>query len=144
MFDIISGCFPYFSWFNTTIGRYWKHLSSFFRIYCSFFYLVARIYIWSFTIQVYFMSFIIQQISPIGDKITKFRWCFYPNLISLKKCFQNVFDKFDVLSQILICMLSLLECITRSSLSLEEIKLIDTVSWIFHISDFFEIISDVF
>ena len=45
----------------------------------------------------------------------------------------------------MISTLALFECITRSSIvSLEEIKLIDIVNWTFHLSDFFEIIHDVF
>ena len=43
----------------------------------------------------------------------------------------------SALSLIIIYMLSPFECITRSSSSsLEEIKLIATVSWIFYVSDF--------
>ena len=45
----------------------------------------------------------------------------------------------------MISVLSLFECIMHSSsLSLEEIKLIAIVNWIFHGSNFFEIIDEVF
>ena len=50
-------------WFNVTVIAFWKHLLSFFidEVYCCFlfFYLIRRVYIWSFTIQIYFMTFII-------------------------------------------------------------------------------------
>ena len=43
----------------------------------------------------------------------------------------------SALLQTMISMLSLFECILRSSsLSLEEIKLIAIVNWIFHMPDF--------
>ena len=42
------------------------------------FYSVRRVYILSKTIQIEFMTFVIQQINKIKDQITTFHWCFWP------------------------------------------------------------------
>ena len=46
----------------------------------------------------------------------------------------------SALSFIMISMLSIFECITRSSsLSMKKLKLIAIVNWIFHVSDFLRV-----
>ena len=75
-----------FSWFNATVAAYWKHLLSSligFMVAFLFLYPIERIYIWSALFQIYFMTFALQQISIIKDKITTSRWCFQTNLISI-------------------------------------------------------------
>ena len=60
------------SWFNLTVTAYWKHLS-FLLIGISVaffvFYQIRRIYIWSTTIRIYFITFIIQEMN-IEDSLT--------------------------------------------------------------------------
>ena len=108
------------------------------------FYSIWRICIWLPTIQIYFMRLTIQQINTIRDKIPTFHWCFQPNWISRKKWLKMFFDNLIcfilnhdfyviILYDSFLCYHSL--CITCSS-SLEQIKLIGIVNWIFHVPDF--------
>ena len=96
-----------------------------------FFYPIRRIYIWSTTIWIYFMTFIIQLMNIIEDKITTFHW-FEIILISIFKWMKSSFTTWSASPLITI---SMFEYITRSSsLSMEEIYLFAIVNWIFHVS----------
>ena len=54
---------------------------------------------------------------------------------------KSSFITLSALSFIMISMLSIFECITRSSsLSMKKIKLIAIVNWIFHVSDFLRVL----
>ena len=58
-------------------------------------------------------------------------------LISILKWIENFFYNFICFITNMISVLSLFECIIRSSsLSIEEIKLFAIVNWIFHVSNF--------
>ena len=94
-FVILYGPFLISSWFSATVTAYWKHLLSFLSmgIY-AFFYPIRRVYLWLTTYWIYFMTYVIQQMNTIKDKITTFHWCFRSNLISIKKWFKKFFDKF--------------------------------------------------
>ena len=48
-----------------------------------------QICIWSARFHIYFMTFVMQQINTIKDKIITSNWCFQPHLIS-RKFFDNV------------------------------------------------------
>ena len=75
--------------------------------------------------------------NTIKYEITTFHWLFKPDLIPTKK-WSKKFYKFIYLIIIMICMLLLFECITcSSSWFLEDVKLNNMVSWIFHVSDIF-------
>ena len=65
IFDILWGSFLILSWFNATVIAYLKHSLPIFWIYCCFllFYPTRRIYIWSTSIQTYFMKTIISSVS---------------------------------------------------------------------------------
>ena len=53
---------------------------------------------------------------------------------------KSSFITLSALSFIMISMLSIFECITRSSsLSMKKLKLIAIVNWIFHVSDFLRV-----
>ena len=118
------------SYFNVVVAVYWKHLSwslTLFSLHL-YFYPVRRIYIWSTTNQIYFMTFFIKQINTIFlfyNEITTFHRYFQQNLTSIKTRFTKFFDNF--ICFIIVMMISsssLFECITRSSsVSLEQIKL---------------------
>ena len=101
----------------------------FYWYYCYFFvfYPIRRMYIWSTNNKIFDMY------------ITIFIHCeiFWYLIFSELQGFSIIFS---ASSLIMISMLSLFECITCSlSLSsLEEIKLIFIVDWIFHVSDFFD------
>ena len=87
--------------FNVTVAAYLKHFSLSlvgFIVVFLIFYPICRIYIWSTTIQTYFLTFLRQKLNTNKDKITTFHWCFKPNLISRKKWFKR-------LSNILICFI---------------------------------------
>ena len=109
------------------------------KMYCCFFVFspVKRIYIWSTSILIYFITFVIQWMNTIKDKITTSHWCFQSNLISAKKWSKTFF-------YIIICIVInhefcviIFKCITCSSLFfLEEIKIIVIVDWIFYVQDF--------
>ena len=121
-----------------TVAVYWKRLFSFIinAIYCCFFvfYLIRRVCIWSTMFKICSMTFILQQINIIKDKITAFNWCFLSNLIFKKKWLKALFYNFIFLLLFISSILSLLTYITNSSLlSLEDIKLISIVNWIFQI-----------
>ena len=108
------------SWLNVAVAAYWKHFSSSLTgcivIFCILFnqenlYMIHH--------DSYFhMTFVIQKLNTVKDKFTLFYWCLQPNLIS----------------KFMISKLLLFICITRSlSVSLEEIKLIVIVNWVFHV-----------
>ena len=90
---------------------------------------------WSTTIWIYFMTLITQKINILKDKPTTSHFCFQFILISIFEWFKN--SSASLL--IMIYMLSLFECITNSSslTSLEEVKLIVIVNWIFHVLHYF-------
>ena len=108
-------------------------------IYCCFFvfYPIRSIYIWFSSFKTYFMAFTVQYINTIKDLTTIFPMMFpiwYLHSSDSKRSSINS----SALSLIMISLLSLFECITRSSsLPLKEIKLIAIVNWGFHVSDFF-------
>ena len=102
------------------------------------FYPIRKIFIWSTMIQIYFLTFVVQQINTIKGKITTFHWRFRANRIWYleRSDWKSSSIISSALSLIMISVLSLCECITRSSsLLLEDIKLIAIVKWIFHVSD---------
>ena len=75
----------------------------------------------------------------IKDKLTTF-FRFQIILISIFEWFKKFFHNFTYFVIIIISMLSLFECITRSSsLSIEQTKLFAIVYWIFYLSDFLRI-----
>ena len=121
-----------------TVAVYWKRLFSCIinAMYCCFFvfYLIRRVCIWSTMFKICSMTFILQQINIIKDKITPFNWCFLSNLIFKKKWLKALFYNFIFLLLFISSILSLLTYITNSSLlSLEDIKLISIVNWILQI-----------
>ena len=72
-----------------------------YRIYrCFFFNPIERIYLWSTTFQIYFMTFVMQQINRIKDKIITFHWFSKACLISIKKWFKKFFNNSFKLSKI--------------------------------------------
>ena len=94
IFVILCRPFLISSWFYTTITTHWKHLLLFFidGIYCCFFvfYPIRRIYIWSSTIQIHFIKFIMQWMNIIEDKLTMFhRFQFI--LLSISKYIKKFF-----------------------------------------------------
>ena len=79
IFVIFSGFFLFFH----DLTRLLQHTGSIYylflvRINCCFFVFnpINRIYVWSTTIQIYFMTFIIQWKNIIKDKLTTFHWFF--------------------------------------------------------------------
>ena len=58
------------------------------------FHWIRRMFIWSTTFQIYFMTFVMQKINRINDKISIFHWNFQPSLISIKKWFKKFFANF--------------------------------------------------
>ena len=130
---------PISLWFNVTVATYWKHLLSFLLMgFIVAFYPVRKIFIWSTMIQIYFLTLAVQQINTIKGKITTFHWRFRANRIWYleKSDWKSSSIISSALSLIMISVLSLCECITRSSSwLLEDIKLIAIVKWIFHVSD---------
>ena len=105
------------------------------RIYHCLFriYPIRRIYAWSITIQTYFMTFTMQQIYGIKDKITTFSLMFLTHFDIYKK---NASTSSLIISFAYFFVITL-ECIRCStSASLEEIKLTAIVNWIFHVLDF--------
>ena len=76
IFVILCGSFLITSWFNATVTAYWKHFLSFLLMVCFFvFYPIKKIYIWYTTIRIYFMTFILQYMNLIEDKLSTFHWC---------------------------------------------------------------------
>ena len=114
------------------------YLLSFFDwIYCCHFvfYPIRRIYIWSTTIPIYFMTFKIQQMNIIKDKFTTFTD--FKSFWYLFSSESKNFITSSTSSLIMISMLSLFECTTcSSSLPMEEIKLFAIVNWVFHVPKF--------
>ena len=82
IFDILCKFFL-LSWNNATIAEYWIYLTS--SLIRFIFYPIRRIYIWFIMLQIYFITFVVQQIITTKGKITTFHWCFQPHLISYKK-----------------------------------------------------------
>ena len=74
IFLIFCRSFLSSSWFNATVTAYWKHSPSFLLagIIVAFFYSIRRIYILSTKFPIYFMTFLIQQLNIIEDKLTIF------------------------------------------------------------------------
>ena len=82
LFIFFANFLPISPWFKTPASVYQKHLSSSLKkTYCCLFgfYRIKRAYIKS-TANL-FMTFIMQQINTIKDKINTSCWCFQPNLI---------------------------------------------------------------
>ena len=74
IFDILCQSFLIFSWFPQEAFI----IICIDEIYCCFFIFhpIRRSYIWSTTIKIYFMEFIIQQINTIKNEIALFHRCF--------------------------------------------------------------------
>ena len=140
IFAIPCGPFLISWWFNATVKTYWKHLLSFLltRFIVAFFYPIRRIYIWSTMILIYFMTFIIKYMNTIKYEIITSHWFSQSNLIFFISQSKSSLITSSDLSLIMISMLSLFECMTRSSSwsSFEEIKSIFIVNWTFHVSNF--------
>ena len=133
IFETLFGCDSISLYFNATAIAYWKHLSSLFQIYGCFFvfYLVRRLYIWFTEFKVYFVTFAIQQLEWIENKITS-------SLMFLHQF--GIFEEKKLkkfINQVINSVLSLFECITTcsSSTSLEQIKLIAIVNWTLQITE---------
>ena len=94
IFDILCEFFPIFSRFNGPIAAYWKALIIIDRIYCCFFAFFSIRRIWSATFQIYFMTFVMQQINTIKDKIITFYRFFLAYLISRRKWLKKFLNKF--------------------------------------------------
>ena len=134
-----------FSWFNTTVTAYWKHLLSFL--------LIGLIVAFLFFIQSGESTYNPPQFRFIlwhlwYNKRTSSKTNSLPFINS--KLFSYLFlgesKSFfsSTSSLIIISMLSLFECIARSwSLSMEKVKLFAIVNWIFHVSDFLRLF-DIF
>ena len=118
MFD---GSFLIYSWFNVTVTVVWKYLLSFLLM----------------GILVVFLLFL-ESAEYIYDsrRLGFISWqvIWYLFLSDLKSSLITS----SALSLIMISILSIFECVTWSSSlsSLEEVKLIFIVCWIFHVSDF--------
>ena len=103
------------------------------RICCFF----RRIYIWSTTIQIYFMVFLILKITIIRDKITIFHFCSYPIQYLERYDSKSSLITSSASSLFISSILPLFECIALPSrVSLEDIKIISI--------RFFEIIYYIF
>ena len=89
--------------------------------------------IWSTTFIIYLMTFVMHKFDLIKNKITSSHWCFYIILISQRKWLKEFINNF--INLIIRCKLLLVEYITCSFVSFEEIKLIAIVNWIFHVSE---------
>ena len=66
-------------WITATIAAYRKHLSSLIFVFIVAFFLlypVWRINIWSSAFEIYLLTFIIQKLNWIKNKITSSHWCF--------------------------------------------------------------------
>ena len=66
-------------WITATIAAYRKHLSSLIFVFTVAFFLlypVWRINIWSSAFEIYLLTFIIQKLNWIKNKITSSHWCF--------------------------------------------------------------------
>ena len=126
------------AWFNATVSTYWKHLYYHFCwLDLLLYYPIWRIYIWSSTIQIYFLTLTIKKMNTIKDKIAILNWCFQLNLIFRKKWLEMFFYNPSALSLIIISMLSLFKCMTCFlSVSFPAIKLIAIFNWVFEVSDF--------
>ena len=76
-FCYFCGSFFIFSWFNATVTAYWKHFLSFSLMeFIAVFLLFIQSgkYIWSTTTGICFVTFIIQKINTIEDKLITFHW----------------------------------------------------------------------
>ena len=80
------------AWFNATVSAYWKHLYyHFYWLDLLLFYPIWRIYIWSTTTQIYFLTLTIKKMNTIKDKIAILNRCFHLNLIFRKKWLKMFF-----------------------------------------------------
>ena len=83
---------------------------------------------------------VIKQVNTIKDKITIFYGCFQPNLISKKKLFKKFLDNFIcVIINLGFYVITIWMRYTLSSVSLEKMKLIAIVNWVFYVSDFLKL-----
>ena len=85
IFDILCWSILISWWFNAAVAAYWKHLlSSFFRFIVAFFFFIqagGSIYDSlppppAPAFKIYFVTFIIQQLNWIKNKIISSHWCF--------------------------------------------------------------------
>ena len=75
----LCGCLLISLWITATIAAYRKHLSSLIFVFTVAFFLlypVWRINIWSSAFEIYLLTFIIQKLNWIKNKITSSHWCF--------------------------------------------------------------------
>ena len=75
---------------------YRSFIISIFFIYCGFFlfYAVWKINIWIPTLKIYLVTFIIQKLNWVQNKITPSHWCFKNNSLSWKKWFEKFINNF--------------------------------------------------
>ena len=83
----------FLSWFNVTAAAYLKHLSlSLIVFYCCFSGSISsqeNLYMIHHNLEFFFMTFAMQQINTIKDKMTTFDRFFWAYLISRKKWFNK-------------------------------------------------------
>ena len=125
-----------FWWFNATVKAYWKQLSFFFWIYCCFLFFNhsgESIYMIHLFSNLFFEGD--NALNQYYHKQTPFFSLVFLNVLgNFVKEIQKVFSIISsVWLPIKVSILWLLVCIVQvSSESLEEIKLICIVNWIFH------------
>ena len=121
----------------------------FFRIYCCFFVFhpFRTLFIWLTTFKIYFLEFVIKQLKWIQKEINSSIDVSKPILYLKRSDSKSSSLLLYVLSKVINSILSLFECIIRSSYIIvlfyfEVIKLICqyfevmNLNWIFHVSDF--------
>ena len=149
---------PISSWFNETVTAYWNHLLPwlpllslsfiiFYLYYIYFllryFYPIRRIYIWS--IQIYIMTFVIQWINPIKNKIITFHWCSKTILISTKKWLKKSLNSFICLGINRDFFVTTFGMHYKLFISTLRRNKISWYSWLdFSPAMFFEVIYDIF
>ena len=95
IFETLSGCDPISSWFNAIVASYWKHLSSsFFGFIVAFLCPFWRINIWTTSLKIYFVAFVMQQLNWIKNEIASSNWCFETNMVSQKKWLKKFINHF--------------------------------------------------
>ena len=107
---------------------YWWDLL-FFR----FFYPIRRAYIWPTTFKICPVTFVLQQINTISDKITTFHWYSQPKLIFRKQLLKTFFHEFIffIINHQFYVIVPWMQY--TFFITLEEIQLITLVKWICHV-----------
>ena len=137
-FCFVFFVFVVFSWFNITFVVYWKHLLSILLItfVAAFFNASNRIYIWCISFKICLMSFIIQQFNIHQRQNQYLLFIDVSNPIwHLKKPYwKKVFYSFIcfVIDHLSYHVIIHWMHYTLFIISLEKIKLVVIVNWIFH------------